>query len=102
MNDTPDSQPVDPGLVKYLRLLVTVLTAVMIIGFLVIVFLFVTRFSDAFSPELPDVITLPDGTTPTAFTRGNGWYAVVTKDNQILIFSEQTGALRQTIEIDTE
>ena len=100
MSDTPEPQPVDPGLVKYLRLLVTVLTAVMIIGFLVIVFLFVTKFSEAFGPELPDVITLPDGTNPTAYTRGDGWYAVVTDDNEILIFSDQTGELRQTIQIE--
>jgi len=100
MNDTPEPQPVDPGLVKYLRLLVTVLTAVMIIGFLVIVFLFVTKFSDAFGPELPDVITLPDGTTPNAFTQGRDWYAIVTSDNEILIYDRQTGTLRKTISID--
>ncbi len=88
-------------MVRYLRTLVTVLTGVMILGFLVIVALFVTKFSGASGPALPDEITLPDGTTPTAFTRANGWYAVVTDADTILIFDEATGELRQTIQIDT-
>ena len=92
----------DPGLVKYLRLLVTALTSVMIIGFVVIVFLFVTKFSEAFGPKLPDQITLPDGTVPSAFTRGDGWYAVVTGKNEILIFDDETGELRQTIQINPQ
>ena len=100
MNDTPDPNPIDPGLVKYLRLLVTVLTAVMVVGFIVIVVLFVTKFSDAFGPEMPDEITLPDGTMPTAYTRGDGWYAVVTGDNKILIFNAETGELLQEIAVE--
>ena len=100
MADNSHEQPVDAGTVKYLRILVTVLTATMILGFIVIVVLFVIRFSDAFGPELPDVITLPDGTTPTAFTKGADWYAVVTSDDQILIFDLDSGELRQTIEVE--
>ncbi|MEO3415272.1 DUF6476 family protein [Roseovarius sp. CAU 1744] len=100
MKNSPETQPVDPALVKYLRILVTVLTVTMILGFIVIVVLFVTRFSAAFKPDLPDTITLPDGSTPTAFTRGDGWYAVVTGDDKILIFNEETGELRQTIAIE--
>ncbi len=87
-------------MVKYLRLLVTILTATMVIGFIVIVVLFVTKFSDAFGPKLPDVITLPDGAKPLAFTQGSNWYAVVTKDDQVLIFDRKTGVLRQTLQID--
>lgn len=102
MSDTPDPHPVDPGLVKYLRLLVTVLTAVMVVGFIVIVVLFVTKFSEAFGPDMPDEITLPDGTVPTAYTRGDGWYAVVTAENEILIFGAQSGTLQQTITIEIE
>ena len=100
MNDSPETQPIDPALVKYLRILVTVLTVTMILGFIVIVVLFVTKFSDAFGPELPDEITLPDGSTPMAYTRGDGWYAVVTTQNEILIFDGDTGVLRQTIAIE--
>ncbi len=89
-------------MVRYLRTLVTVLTGVMILGFLVIVALFVTKFSGASRPALPDEIILPDGTTPTAFTRADGWYAVVTDEDTILIFDTVTGELRQTIEITTD
>jgi len=89
-------------MVRYLRTLVTVLTGVMILGFLVIVALFVTKFSGASGPSLPETITLPDGTTPTAFTRANGWYAVVTDTDTILIFDGTTGELRQTIEVATD
>lgn len=102
MNDTPEPQPVDPKLVRYLRTLVTVLTGVMILGFLVIVGLFVTKFSSTARLEIPATITLPEGTTPTAFTRAHDWYAVVTDANTILIFDAATGALRQTIEVSTD
>ncbi|MEQ9240118.1 DUF6476 family protein [Roseovarius indicus] len=100
MTENSQEQPVDAGTVKYLRILVTTLSATMILGFIIIVVLFVIRFSDAMGPTLPDVITLPDGTTPTAFTRGAGWYAVVTSDDQILIFDLESGDLRQTLQVE--
>ena len=74
----------------------------MIGGFLSIVALFVMRFSEMNRVELPDKIALPDGVTATAFTRGEGWFAVVTKDNEILIYSQVTGNLRQRIRIEPE
>ena len=77
----------------------TILTATMVLGFIVIVVLFVIRFSDAFGPELPDVITLPDGSEPLAFTQGDDWYAVVTQDDRILIYDRDTGAIRQEIDV---
>lgn len=86
---------------KYLRILVTTLTVTMIAGLVVIIGLLVTRFATDSSPAFPAQITLPDGTTPTAFTRGKGWYAVVTQDDEILIFDSTTGSLRQTITIQT-
>ncbi|MCY4208224.1 MAG: DUF6476 family protein [Roseovarius sp.] len=100
MTENPQThQPVDPNLVKYLRAMVTVLTTVMIVGFLIIVFLFVTKFSSAFSPSLPDSITLPDGQKPTAFTQGDNWFAVVTEDNSIVIFDRKTGEPLQIMKI---
>ncbi len=87
---------------RYLKWLVTTLTIVMIGGFLTIVALFVMRFAEMNSTELPDQITLPDGAVATAFTQGNGWFAVVTEDNEILIYSRVTGNLRQRIQIDPE
>lgn len=100
MDDDPQMQPVDPAVVKYLRVLVTALTATMIIGFIIIVVLFVTRFTGGADVTLPVSITLPDGTVAAAFTQGGDWYAVVTAEDVILIFDRATGQLRQTIRIE--
>ena len=70
----------------------------MIVGLLVIIALFVIRFSWS-APALPDKIVLPAGISATAFTKGDGWYAVVSEENQILIFDQSSGKLRQTIDI---
>lgn len=77
----------------------TTLTAVMIGGLVVVISLLVIRLSDK-GVTLPDSITLPDGTTPTAVTFGNGWIAVVSDRNQILILDADSGDLRQTITIE--
>ena len=79
--------------------MVTVLTAVMICGVLVVTALLVTRLSGK-GPELPQTITLPSGTTASAFTQGDDWYAIVTTDNQILIYDRLSGKLRKTIAVD--
>lgn len=77
----------------------TVLTAVMIGGLLLIIALLVIRITQT-PPALPDRITLPDGATAQAFTATADWYAVVTGGGtQILIFDRNTGALRQTVDI---
>lgn len=80
----------------------TILTVTMIAGFLTIVGLFVMRFAEMNRVELPDTITLPDGSRASAFTRGEGWFAVVTEDDEILIYSRVTGNLRQRIRIEPE
>ncbi|SEO59944.1 hypothetical protein SAMN04490248_107129 [Salinihabitans flavidus] len=77
----------------------TVLTATMIAGLLVIIALIVIRFSDR-GPTLPEEIALPEGTTARAVTFGDGWYAVVTGDDRILIFDASSGKLRQSVTID--
>lgn len=74
----------------------------MIGGFLTIVALFVMRFTEMNTVALPDEIALPDGAVATAFTRGEGWFAVVTEDNEVLIYSRVTGNLRQRIKIEAE
>ncbi|WP_290686768.1 MULTISPECIES: DUF6476 family protein [unclassified Haematobacter] len=99
MDDAPPPEALPPSL-RFLKLLVTVLTATLIIGVLTIVVLLVTRLPRAAAPPpLPETVTLPDGTTPIAFTQGTDWYAVVTAENEILIFDRATGALRQRVEI---
>lgn len=100
MNDSNETeQTPEPANLRFLRRLVTVLTAVMIGGVLVVIGLLVTRLNND-TPVLPDQITLPDGTQPRAFTQGPDWYAIVTTDNTILIFDRLTGKLRQTVTID--
>ena len=94
------SEPVEPANLRFLRRLVTTLTAVMILGVLVVIGLLVTRLRDA-GPVLPETVTLPEGARATAITQGSGWYAVVTEDQQILIFDRLTGQLRQSISIET-
>ncbi|MFO7759504.1 MAG: DUF6476 family protein [Roseovarius sp.] len=103
MDDSPP--PVSPATLKFLARLVTVLTATMIVGVLVIVGLLVTRLQQADTtpaPALPDRVTLPDGATARAVTMGGDWYAVVTTDDRILIFDAATGDLRQTVRIETD
>lgn len=74
---------------------------VMIGGLVVVVGLLVTRFYGS-GPDMPTSISLPDGTIATAFTRGEDWYAVVTADDQILIFDALTGTLKRTIKIQND
>lgn len=71
----------------------------MILGLLTIVVLLVIRLGVQRPVALPDTITLPDGTSAAAFTRGRDWYAVVTDDDEILIYSA-TGDLHQRIRIN--
>lgn len=95
---TKAPEPVEPANLKFLRLLVTSLTAIMIVGVLVVIALLVTRLRDT-GPQLPAEITLPDGARATAFTQGQGWYAVVTDDNRLLVFNRTSGALVQEVAI---
>ncbi|MEY8830662.1 DUF6476 family protein [Sedimentitalea sp. XS_ASV28] len=102
---TDPSEPVEePANLRFLRRLVTVLTAVMIGGLLVIVSLIVIRFSSDRTPAaipLPDHITLPDGTRAEAFTVTADWYAVITGDERVLIYDRASGDLRKTIDLRT-
>ncbi|QPM90062.1 hypothetical protein PSAL_012950 [Pseudooceanicola algae] len=84
---------------RLLRRLVTALMLVMIFGLLSLVGLIVIRFAQSPAPALPAQISLPDGVTAEAVTMGSGWFAVVTKDQRILIFDADSGKLRQEIDI---
>ncbi|WP_284165526.1 DUF6476 family protein [Frigidibacter sp. SD6-1] len=104
----PEDQPATgietlPPELRFLKRLVTVLTATMIAGLLTIILIFVTRFPGAATPgalpALPDHITLPAGASATAVTYGPGWIGVVTDANAFLIFDAATGALRQTVSL---
>ena len=89
-------QPVDEKTLRFLRLLVTILTGTMILGLIVIIGLFVIKFSSS-RAKLPDEIVLPAGAKAQAFTQGDTWYAVVTDADRILIYSRATGEMVQEI-----
>lgn len=99
-----NSPPVSPATLKFLARLVTLLTATMIVGLLVIIALLVTRFwaGDDSTLPLPDSLSLPQGTKPLAVTQGPGWIAIVTEDDRILIYDRADGRLRQTVTLETQ
>lgn len=71
---------------------------VMMVGVLTIIVLLVMRFR-ATPPPLPATITMPDGARAVSFTQGDNWYAVITDEDEILIFDRVTGQLRQTVQL---
>jgi len=96
MDQAPDDDSTLPPPLRYLKRLVTVLTVVMVAGFLVLIAaLVMSRNADPL--PLPDRITLPDGVSATSFTQGTDWFAVVTDNDQILIYDRATGTLQQTV-----
>ena len=102
MSESPD-QFQNAATLKWLKILVVVLSCTFIAGFILVCGLFVIRFSDfgTLTPALPlpSEIELPPGVEATAFTRGADWYAVVTDANEILIFDVDTGRLKQRIQL---
>ena len=98
--DTAPETPLPPGL-RALQRLVTVLTVVMILGFLVLIGALVMRLN-ADGPDLPDSLAVPEGAEPIAFTHGADWIAVVVREGgaeRILIYDRLTARLRQAVEI---
>ncbi len=89
----------EPANLRFLRRLVTVLTATMILGVGLIAVLLVARLSQTPELTLPDTITLPGGARPIAITAAPNWYAVVTSNDEILIFDRDTGNLHQSVTI---
>ncbi|EPX79830.1 DUF6476 family protein [Litoreibacter arenae] len=102
MNTNPEFPAEEPANLKFLRRLVTTLTATMIVGLVVMITLLVIRLNSA-TPDLalPEYIELPDGTRTTAFTQAPTWYAVVTADDRILIFNRDSGQLTQEISVNS-
>jgi hypothetical protein len=100
MSDISEEPPYEePANLRFLRRLVTVLTAVMILGLLVLIALIVIRLQTP-AVTFPDTITLPEGADAQAYTKGRGWNAIVTDQNTILIYDAETGELRQTVTIE--
>lgn len=88
-----------PLSLKLLKGLVLVLTGVMIVGVLVIIFLLVTRLQASDLP-LPENIVLPEGEEVEAITVGQGFYVVVTKPGNIVVYDRLTGQVKQTVTVE--
>ena len=102
MNEAP-IPPAELKNLQFLRRLVTVLTATMILGLLTIVVLIVIRFaSPATELVLPSSIELPGGAKVMAYTQGAGWFAVVTDHDEILLFKEGSSTPFKVIDVSAE
>ena len=87
---------------RFLRRLVTVLTATMILGVSAIVILLIIRLQAPSGPFVPDAVVLPAGVTATAYTQGTGWIAIVTSEDEILIYDPDGHELVRRIPIVIE
>lgn len=76
----------------------TGLTLTLILGVITIVGLLVTRLPLTQATGFAENLALPAGAEPQAITRGEGWFAVVTRDGRILIF-DAAGKLTQEVQI---
>jgi hypothetical protein len=92
MQDTPE-----PANHRFLRRLVTTLTAVMILGLVVLIALFVMRFSGSPQITFPDAIDLPNGVVAVGYTQTERWVAIMTEDNRVLVYDRATLTLAQEI-----
>jgi Flp pilus assembly protein protease CpaA len=99
---TPDvSDAALPPSLRLLKWLVILLTLSMIGGVITVVWLLVTRMPASLAtppPRLPDGLALPEGAEAVAVTFGQGWIAVVTSGDHILIF-DADGSLRQDVPV---
>ncbi len=85
---------------RFLKGLVITLMITMILGVITVVWLLVTRMPDgrAQIPALPPDIVLPSGEVAQAVTFGQGWSAVVTTSQKLLVFDGR-GTLVQTVDM---
>lgn len=84
-------------MLRWLRVLVTSLAAVMGLGVLVIAALLWLRLSEAPLPRLPAHVALPEGAKPAAVTFARDWLVVVTEAGEVLLYDGQ-GRLRQQVQ----
>ncbi len=85
---------------RWLKVLVAVLTVTLIVGFLTIVVMIVLRFNDINRPTLnplPATIQIPSQAGVVGYTETPDWYLVVTSNNEIFVFDRGTDKLIQTV-----
>ncbi|MEL7098665.1 MAG: DUF6476 family protein [Pseudomonadota bacterium] len=94
------SHPEDAPQLTFLRRLVTVLTATMILGVLLIVTLLVIRLNTAPAPlTLPEGLTLPDGSVPQAITLTQTRVLIIDSAGTLYIHDRASGERLQTLEL---
>jgi hypothetical protein len=107
MSDNSPSDPPGPLLLppefRFLKRLVTVLTATMIAGLLTIIALLVIRLAAPPAPApdwpaLPAAIRLPQGAQVSAITFAEGFTLVVTTQGEVLIYAPD-GTLNQSLSL---
>ena len=97
MDQAPEDEVRLPPGLRFLKALVIVLTLTLIGGVITVVAVIVTRMPQATRPlpVLPDAVRLPDGATPRAITFGEGWLAVATSDDRLLVFAPDGRLLQE-------
>lgn len=89
----PDAKgPLPPDL-RFLKILVTTLTVVMILGFLTVIAVVVTRLGHPPAADLAPGFTLPEGVRPQAVTLSETRVLVLTVSDEILLYDRASGAL---------
>lgn len=98
-DDFPEEDGPLPSNLRFLRVLVTVLTAVMILGVITIVGLLVIRLGDNGQPVLvhPEVFDIPEGVATVGYSIVDGYTVIVGDDGVIRVFASDTHALVETL-----
>lgn len=99
--DFPEEDgPLPPNL-RFLRVLVTVLTAVMILGVITIVALLVIRLGDNGQPILvhPEVFDIPEGVNTLGYSVVDGYTVIVGDDQMIRVFASDTRELVDQLDL---
>lgn len=100
MSDMVPSDPAPVPEIRFLKLLVTALTATMIVGLVAIVALLVIRLpGQATLPALPETIQLPEGAEVQAVTFARDYTVVVTGAGAVLLYRPD-GSLAQTVVLE--
>lgn len=95
----PEDDFVEPPNIRFLRRLVTTLTAVMILGLIVVIGLLVIRISDDTRPELvfPETLPLEPGVQLVGWSQTDAHIIAVTDDGRVLVFDLGTRELQQEL-----
>jgi hypothetical protein len=90
-----DMKTPEPANLRFLRILVTILTAVMICGLITIVALLVTRLPSR-AITLPDALAVPRDAEILSVTQAPGRWLATTTDGRLLVFAPD-GTLSRTL-----